>query len=72
MGCDPDHVPSLAVRVWPSATVPEIVGGLVFDGGTSGAPITEVAADVAGVEPLLFEPVTRRRIVEPTSTDVSV
>jgi hypothetical protein len=47
IGVDPDHAPSFAVRVCPSAAVPPIVGGDVLDGGTSAAPTTEDAAEGA-------------------------
>jgi hypothetical protein len=61
----PDQVPTAALSVWPSWTVPEIVGGDVFAGGM--AATTAVCTDVAPAAPPAFDAVTTTRIVEPTS-----
>ncbi len=69
----PLHVPSSAVSVCSSRSVPVIVGSSDADGGVStvGAVTTAVWADVASTEPPALEPVTRTRIVEPTSSAVT-
>ena len=43
----PLHTPSELVRVCPSRAVPEIVGGVVFDGavGGGGGVVTVIVAD---------------------------
>jgi hypothetical protein len=66
----PDQVPSLALSVWPTVSVPEMVGAPVFDG--AAAATTAVGADVAESEPAPFVAVTVTRSVEPTSVDVTV
>jgi hypothetical protein len=65
----PDHVPLLAVRVWVSWGVPEIEGGVTFDGGTPWT--TDVCPDMAEALPPPLEAVTTTRTVCPTSLDLS-
>ncbi len=67
---DPDQLPGSAVRVWPSLAVPEMVGGEVLLTGI--AATTAVVAELALLEPPLFEAVTATRMVAPTSTLASV
>ena len=38
IGCVPVQVPALAVSVWPSCAVPEIVGSTVLTGGEAVVP----------------------------------
>jgi hypothetical protein len=64
-GAVPDHEPGDPVKTWPATALPEIVGGDEFAGGD--APTTAVGADVAVLEPALFDAVTTTRIVDPTS-----
>jgi hypothetical protein len=65
----PVQVPLLAVSVWPSAGVPEIVGRTVLTGGA--ALTVEVCTLVALELPATLVPVTTTRIVAPTSLGVS-
>jgi len=54
IGSVPVQVPLLAVNVWPSVVVPEIVGGAVLFGTTADAaspgPVTSPAATTAITE----------------------
>jgi hypothetical protein len=62
------QVPVVAVNVWPTCAVPEIVGTELFVGIISMAAL--VAALVAGVlEPKPFVAVTEMVRVFPTSAD---
>jgi hypothetical protein len=64
------QVPADAVKVWPTAAVPPIVGAAVFAGF---APTVPVAADVADApEPAAFAAVTRSLIRWPRSGDPGV
>jgi hypothetical protein len=65
IGVVPVHVPSVAVRVWPTSGVPLIAGSAVFTGGA--AVTTAVWLLVAARLPPGFVAVTTTRIVEPTS-----
>ncbi len=56
---NPSHDPVAAVSVEPVWVVPEIDGGVRFD----GAPGTPTGADVAEPEPAPFVAVTTTRIV---------
>src|ERR671917_252169 len=68
IGAVPDQVPFVALRIWPSRTVPEMSGSPagLLTGGASGA-IVAVAGEVAVAEPSRFVAVTTTRIVLPTS-----
>jgi hypothetical protein len=72
IGAEPVHVPGDAVSVCPSCAVPVIDGAVEFAGGAGGGVTTAVAAEAAVAAPPLFEAVTDRTIVYPTSNDVSV
>jgi hypothetical protein len=48
----PAQAPTLAVSVWPSTAVPEIVGGVVLEGAL--ALTIAVAVDVLLAEPAEF------------------
>ena len=62
------QVPAVAVNVWPTCAVPEIVGTVRFVGIISMTAL--VAALVAGVlEPKPFVAVTEMVRVFPTSAD---
>ena len=65
----------MALRVWPTVGVPEIVGGAVFEGGVA-AVVGAVAMAGLGVERATAEPpafvaVTTWRTVAPTSAVTS-
>src|SRR5205814_1514413 len=62
--------PGEAVSVWPAITVPEIVGGVEFSGGTTKT--APVANELASVDPPAFVAVTKNRTVIPTSGWLSV
>ena len=69
------HEPVLAVSVCPTAAVPEIDGGVAFDGGISGGGLdtTAVCEELAGVEgPAPFDAVTATRSVLPASAEATV
>lgn len=55
------------MRVLPCVAVPLIVGSEVFVGAAAPARTALVAADDAVVEPFLFEAVTAKRNLKPTS-----
>jgi hypothetical protein len=63
-----DHVPSVAVNVWPTRAVPEIVGTAKFVGMMS---ITELVAELVAcvLEPEPFVAVTEMVRIVPTSAD---
>jgi hypothetical protein len=65
----PSQVPSLAVSVCPSRGVPEMAGGVVFEGE---AGLTDAVAENALAEPAAFLAVTRTRTRPATSATVSV
>ena len=63
MGAVPLQVPGLAVRVWPTWAVPEMVGGEVFAGAADADCTTALGAEVAapsGATPLVAVTTTRR------------
>ena len=62
----PLHVPSVALRVWPSCTVPETAGSPVFVGGAAASTVA-VAAAIAVAEPAAFVNDSADRSVEPMS-----
>ncbi len=66
----PLQLPGSAVSVCPSRAVPEMVGGEVLL--NAAAATTAVWAEVAPLEPALFEAVTATRIVAPTSATTGV
>ena len=70
IGAVPVHVPASPVSTLPCCAVPEIVGSEVLAGWTMGAT-TAVAAEIALLEPFAFLAVTLKRIVLPTSPEVS-
>ena len=63
---EPVHVPVSAVRVCPSAGVPEIDGATVLTGAM--ASMTALAGEVASTEPPAFVAVTTTRRREPMSS----
>jgi hypothetical protein len=65
IGVVPVQVPLVPLSVWPSCAVPEMVGSDVLTGGVGAT--TAVCALVALELPAELVPVTRKRIVEPTS-----
>jgi hypothetical protein len=73
IGVVPVQVPSVALRTWPSRTVPEMTGSPVrsLTGGDSGA-MTAVAGEVELADPSTFVAVTVTRIVVPTSAVTGV
>jgi len=64
----PVHVPFVAVIVFPSCAIPEIVGGAVFDGGIAAGPTVAVDAEFAAAVPASFDAVTMTTRVDPTSS----
>jgi hypothetical protein len=73
IGAMPDHVPSVALRIWPSRAVPEMTGSppMSLSGGESGA-MTAVAGELELADPSTFVAVTVTRIVVPTSAGTGV
>ena len=71
IGWLPVQVPVLAVRVWFSTAVPEIVGSWVLAGLFGAALITGEAFELKLAVPSLFVAITRERIRWPTSAPVS-
>jgi len=72
-GAVPDQAPSVALRICPSRTVPEMTGRPPgsFVGGANGAT-TAVAGEATLADPSRFDAVTVTRIVLPTSAVTSV
>ena len=71
MGWVPLQLPGFPVSVWPCCAVPLTEGRTTLAGGCAVAVTTDVAAEVAVLEPAVFPPVTATRIVKPTSDEVS-
>jgi len=68
MGAVPVHVPGAAVSVWPSWTVPEMVGADVFTGAVPDVPDTAaVRSEPRVVDPTVLLAVTNTRRACPTS-----
>ena len=63
-------MPLSTVMVWPSRTVPVIVGAVALTGGVGSTRLA--AADVADALPAAFVAVTTARVAVPTSAGVSV
>jgi hypothetical protein len=66
----PLQAPLSTVSVWPSRTVPVIVGAVPLTGGVGS--ILALCAAVAVAVPAVFVAVTTTRVVVPTSAEVSV
>jgi hypothetical protein len=69
-GCVPLQVPVEAESVCPSFAVPLIAGAVTTFGGA--AATFAVGLELADADPEVFEAVTARTIVEPTSPEASV
>ena len=65
---DPFEVES----VCPWTVDPDTAGAVVFDGAVAAAVVTDVAAELAEVDPPPLVAVTAERIVSPTSLACSV
>jgi hypothetical protein len=56
----------------PCCIVPEMLGGLVFDGEAGAGVTVAVGAEAAAADPSEFDAVTRTRNVPPTSAVTAV
>ena len=72
IGWSPVQVPVVVLSVSPTSVLPLITGGKFDAGLSSGCTTTDVAADVAVVEPALFFALTRKRMRLPWSSPRTV
>jgi hypothetical protein len=70
IGAVPVQLPSVVVKISPTCVNPETRGRSTLVGGTGVT--TSVDAEPRYMEPAEFVAITRERIVEPTSAEVSV